>query len=195
MGTSATPLGAFDALADVAGVRHPQPHRQNKGLCPAHDDHNNPGLSFTLSATTGNLLVHCFARECSPVDIAASIGLPLSAFFTGSQVSGSIPSRITWRYPSILDLLRLMPIGYSWEKQRDSVFDVIEACNKMGDGTYDFDSPYHELPYIVARDVIVYAYLRRHWEMKGEPPWPEYGDQAMRLIRRLSLDNKTNDVT
>ena len=192
----------FNLLADAADVRYPTPERENKGLCPAHDDHNNPGLAFTISATTGNLIVHCFARECSLEDIATSIGVHPSAFFRNTKGMGQpIHSGIEWSYSNVLELLKMLPLNYSWEEQQEAVFCIIQAAQDMSPGSFDFESPYHEIPYVIMRDVLLYAYCEQHWLpfAREDVDWINkertgYADKMMRLIRSLSQETRTGEI-
>ena len=190
----ATVEQAFNLLAEAADVRYPHPDRQNKGFCPGHDDHNNPGLAFTISDTTGNLLVHCFARECDPADVATAIGLPLSAFFRDSKGIGErIETGITWTYPNVLELMKMLPLNYSWEEQQEAVFRVLAACQEMGGDVWECEKPYHEVPYHIMRDVLIYNYCEQDWlTTKGED-WMNgegtgYADKRIRLVRTLSQE-------
>ena len=191
----------FNLLADAANVRYPQPERQNKGLCPAHDDHNNPGLAFTISATTGNLLAYCFARECDPVDIATAIGVPFSAFFRDSKGVGErIQSGIKWTYPDTLSLMEMLPLNYSWEEQQDAVFRVLNGCREMGGDVWECEKPYHEVPYHIMRDVLIHNYCEQDWLTKDGEDWTNYegtgyADKHIKLIRQLSQEARTNNAT
>ena len=185
----------FDILAEAADVRYATPERENKGLCPAHDDHNNPGLAFTISATTGNLLTHCFAQDCLPADVAAAIGVPLSAFFPGSSLKpGQVRPKVGWQYLNVLEVLKLMPLGYSWDEQIEAVFRTLDTDR-------DIDMlmlPYHEVPYHIMRDVYLYAWCLPHWEALNVVWWTYerdgYADQGMKMVRRLSQSNRTSDL-
>lgn len=191
------PDEAFDILADAAGVRYPVPSMENRGLCPAHDDRNNPGLVFRISPTTDNLVVHCFARECSVEDIATSIGVPLGAFFAGSTSPGQIKPRVEWKYTPFLELLKLLPLDYSWDEQVEAVFRTLDT---------DIDNdirclmlPFHEVPFSVARDVLLYTYVLPDFQSSGELWWDNegtgYGDKAMRALAQLSRDTRTNSLS
>jgi hypothetical protein len=190
-----TPDDTFDLLADAAGVRYPQPERENRGLCPAHDDHNNPGLVFKISPTTGNLLAHCFAQECSVEDIATSIGVGASAFFVGG--SGTIRVPVEWTYLPFLELLKMLPLGYSWDEQIEAVFRTLDV--DLDNDIRCLNLPYHEVPWTVARDVLLYTYCLPHWKASAESWWGDeglgYADKAMRAIAHLSGETKTNDLT
>jgi hypothetical protein len=185
----------FDLLADAAGVRYPDPDRENRGLCPAHDDHNNPGLVFRISPTTGNIIVHCFARECSAEDIATSIGVPLTAFFPGNTSPGQVRPTIIWKYTPVLELLKLLPLGYSWEDQIEAVFRTMEADEDTG----CLGLPFHEVPFTVMRDVLLFAYTEPDWRESGAEWWNNertgYSDQAMRALSQLSRETRTNDLS
>jgi len=191
-----TPDETFDLLADAAGVRYPQPERENRGLCPAHDDHNNPGLVFKISPTTGNLLTHCFAQECSVDDIAAAIGTTTSAFFKGGSKGGTrIP--IEWHYLPFLELLKMLPLGYSWEEQIEAIFRTLDV--DIDNDIRCLSLPYHEVPFTVARDVLLYTYCLPHWKESIEawtgPEGLGYADKHMRTIAQLNGETKTNDLS
>lgn len=185
----------FDLLADAAQVRYPTPDRENRGLCPAHDDHNNPGLVFRISATTGNLVVHCFAQECSAEDIAAAIGVPLGSFFPGNKAPGQIKPSIVWKYVPVLELLKLLPLGYSWEEQMEAVFRTMEADYDVG----CLSLPFHEVPFTIMRDVLLYTYVEPHWREADTEWWNDehtgYSDQAMKMLGQLSRDTRTNNLS
>jgi len=187
---------AFDILADAAQVRYPDPNRNNRGLCPAHDDHNNPGLVFKISET-GNLVVHCFAQQCTVTDIAASIGLSVSDFFPGQRRPGQVYVPIEWSYPSALELLKALNLGYSWDEQVEAVFRTLEADEDIG---YLFDNaPFHVVPFTIMRDVYLYNYVEPHWRATNTPWYTKehdgYSDQAMRRLGKMSQQLKTNNLT
>jgi len=190
------PDEAFDILADAADVRYPQPDRENRGLCPAHDDHNNPGLVFRISPTTDNLVVHCFAQECSAEDIATAIGVPLGAFFAGGS-RGRITVPIQWEYTNFLELLKLLPLGYSWDEQVEAVFRTLDV--DIDNDINCLMMPFHDVPFTVARDVLLYTYALPDFQASGEQWWSEegtgYADKAMRALAQLSRDTRTNDLS
>lgn len=192
-----TPEETFDLLAAAADVRYPYPDRENRGLCPAHDDHNNPGLVFRISATTGNLITHCFARECTAEDIATSIGVTLASFFPGNTSPGQIKPQIEWHYTPTLELLKLLPLGYSWDEQIEAVFRTLDV--DIGNDIRALGLPFHEVPFIVMRDVLLYTFVQPHWEATGADWWNSehtgYSDQAMRALGQLSRDTRTNNLS
>jgi hypothetical protein len=190
-----TTEATFDLLADAAGVRHPNPDRENRGLCPAHSDHNNPGLVFRISEDTGNLIVHCFAQHCSLDDLADSIGTSPSAFFKDGRASRfAIQPRVEWVEPSVLELLKLLPLGMSWGEQVEAVFRVLDSAYHSGiqdDDTLDIDQPLKEMP-LVSRQ----AYLRL-WLGDGfdGDNWHEVEDALLSKLMKLNRTHRTNKLS
>jgi hypothetical protein len=133
-----------------------------------------------------------------------SIGVTPAAFFVG-QGGHRIDSGIVVRYESTLELLKLLPLNYSWDEQQEAVFRVLAACvtmtegNEDEDATWECEKPYHDVTYPVMRDVLLYEWCLPHWT-KTREKWitkdrTGYADGAMRLIRQLSKETRRNNVT
>ena len=189
--------GTFDTLADAASVRYPNPDRENRGLCPAHDDHNNPGLVFRISEDTGNLIVHCFAQHCSLDDIADSIGVPPTAFFKGGRTSRfAVQPRVEWVEPTVLDLLKLLPLGMSFDEQRDAVFRVLDSAYHSGvldNDTIDIEQPLKAMNLVTRQ-----AYLRLWMDdayVPDEHNWRSIEDALLSQLMRLNRAHRTNKLS
>jgi hypothetical protein len=122
-----TPQETFDLLAEAAQVRHPNPNRDNRGLCPAHGDQHNPALVFKIG-DTGNLVAYCHSQHCTIEALARSIGVSTSSFFkgtSGSRFATHVP--IVWAELPILDLLKLVPFGYDFDTQVECVMRTLDV--------------------------------------------------------------------
>ncbi len=122
------PEDTFQVLADAAHVRSPSYNGDNRGLCPAHGDRNNPGLSFRISNDTGNLIAYCHSRNCTLQSLADAIGVEMGAFFVGSggtRFSTYVP--ITWTEMPVLELLKLAPLGYDFDTTVECVFETLQS--------------------------------------------------------------------
>jgi hypothetical protein len=75
-------------------------------FCPAHDDHNNPSLSF--KAQNGRLLLHCFAG-CLPEDIVSEMGLEMKDLFAEGE--GGLLSPLARLHACTLRRKSRMPTG------------------------------------------------------------------------------------
>jgi hypothetical protein len=196
--------GTFDTLADAAGCRYPNPDRENRGLCPAHDDHNNPGLVFRISESTGNLIVHCFAQHCSLDDIADSIGVSPSTFFKDGRTSRfATHTRAEWEEPSVLKLLKLLPLGMSFDQQVEAVFRVLDSSyhhplgyddiayqQPIKEGTIDLELPLKHMNLVTRQ-----TYLRLWCEDVYEPSehnWKELEDRLLRFLMELNRAHRVN---
>jgi hypothetical protein len=67
----------------------------------------------------------------------------------------------------------------------------------MGGEVWDCELPYHDVPYVITRDVLLYEWCRPHWKKNGSR-WVTkkrdgYADGAMRFLRRLSNENRRGD--
>lgn len=185
---------AFDILADAAGVRHPNPERSNRGLCPAHMDSHNPGLVFMI-ADSGKLVAHCFAQHCTIDDIADAIGVPVGAFFPdGSAARLRAPA--TFTEMTLLELLKLLPLGMSFEQITRSVFRVLEAAfvgGIMEDGTLDIERPMRDLD-----NNALDAYLWLWAEEVVEPErhdWREVSDSLLSMLRQLNRNTRRHTLS
>lgn len=179
----------FDLLADAAQTRYPNPERENRGLCPAHGDTNNPGLVYRI-ADSGKLITHCFSQGCTPQDIADSIGVPLSAFFPDGG-SGMVRPRPEYVEPSLLELLKALPLGMSLEEQEQAVFRCLEsayATGVTGNDTLDIEQPIREL---ATNRVMSYLWL---WLQDGYDPdrhdWRELSDKTTGWLRDLNRQTR-----
>jgi hypothetical protein len=186
--------GTFDTLADAAGCRYPNPDRENRGLCPAHDDQNNPGLVFRISESTGNLIVHCFAQHCSLGYIADSIGVSPSAFFKdGRGWKFATLTRPVWEEPSVLKLLGLLPLGMSSTQRLEAVFRVIDSAYRSGmldNDTLDIEQSLKEMDLVTRQ-----TYLRLWCEDIYEPSehnWKELEDRLLRFLLELNRSHRVN---
>lgn len=183
----------FDLLADAAGVRNPYPERENRGLCPAHGDHNNPALVFRI-ADSGKLVTHCFAQSCSLADIAESIGVHESAFFPGGGSRFSQPVPREFDEPSLLAILKLLPLGMSFEEQGAAVFRCLESAYATGvidDNTIDIEQPMRELD---TNTVLAYAYLWTQDALHDER-WGDVEDAIIQNLRQLNRMHRTNKLS
>lgn len=191
--------GTFDTLADAAECRYPNPDRENRGLCPAHADENNPGLVFRISDDTGNLVVHCFARNCTIEDIADSIGLPTTAFFKDGKTSKfAITHKPEWEEPSVLELLKLIPLGMSFDQQVDAIFRVLESAFHSGvvcprHDILDIEQPLRHMT-LTTR----IAYLSLWMEDTYKPDahdWKEVEDMLLSQLMKLNRAHRTNKLS
>ena len=188
--------GTFDTLADAASVRYPNPDRENRGLCPAHDDQNNPGLVFRISEDTGNLIVHCFAQGCAIDDIASSIGVHTTAFFKdGRSSTFAIQPRTEWREPSTLDLLKLLPLGMSFDQQVEAVFRVLDCAYLLpiDNDTIDLEAPIRGMTLVTRQ-----TYLRLWCEDIYDPDttnWHELEDVLLSKMMELNRAHRTNKLS
>ena len=123
--TTATPEQAFYLLAEAAGVRHPNPDRDMRGLCPAHGDQNNPALVFKIG-DTGNLVAYCHSQHCTIEQLANAIGVSTSAFFAGGGTF-TTTVKVDWQHKPVLDLLKLMPMEYDHDTLVECVFRTLES--------------------------------------------------------------------
>ena len=185
----------FDLLAEAADVRHPNPERENRGLCPAHGDVNNPGLVFRI-ADSGKLVTHCFAQDCTPEDIADSIGVNLGAFFPDGGGQFAIKPKREFIEPSLLDLLKLLPINLSFDQQQDSVFRCLESAYRAGvidNDTIDVEQPMRELP---LNTVLTYVWLwvEDIFEERTND-WHDVSDTIISNLRRLNRSNRTHKLS
>ncbi len=186
---SVTTEEAFDILAEAANSRYADPDRENRGLCPAHHDVNNPGLVFRIS-DEGKLLAHCFARHCTIDDIAESIGVSISAFFPGRRglFARKPESLLIW--PSTLACLELLPLGYDDATvQRKRLFLINDFPEEMA-------KPPREIPYFELRDVFVWSWSWDWW-VKHEVDWatPDhrgYGDKAVTFVMKKAKELRYN---
>jgi hypothetical protein len=184
----------FDLLADAAQVRYPNPDRENRGLCPAHGDENNPGLVFTISDTTGNLIAHCFAQHCSIDNLADAIGVPRRAFFanSGSYERHAKHIPINWKEPSFLELLKLLPLGMSWQQTNDAIMRCLDYAHftPIDNDTITTDLPLREHP-LVTR--LTYLSL---WceDVVGDHDWAELSDRLLSMMMNLNRDHRTSEL-
>ncbi len=184
----------FDLLAEAAGCRHPNPERENRGLCPAHGDHNNPGLVFRI-ADSGKLITHCFSQACTPEDIADSIGVPISAFFPGGSISRfAVKVPAVYVEPSLLELLKLVPLGLSFDEQQAAVFRCLDSgyhSGVMDDDTLDIEQPMRELP-----TVSLMAYIRMWVEdILGNRNFHDVADAVLSTLRKLNRSERTHQLS
>lgn len=185
----------FDLLADAAGVRHPNPERENRGLCPAHLDSHNPALVFRI-ADSGKLVTHCFAQGCTVEDLAAAIGVPVAAFFPEGW-SGRVRVPTEYVEPSLLDLLKLLPLTYSFDEQVDAVFRVLNVAYDIGvidNDTIDVEQPMRSLPLIVVEN-YVWQWCRGWYEYEDHGPWPEVFDSILSFMRALNRERRTHAMS
>ena len=183
----------FNLLADAAGVRNPYPERENRGLCPAHGDHNNPALVFRI-ADSGKLVAHCFAQGCTLADIAESIGVHESAFFPGGGSRFAKPVPREFNEPSLLELLKLLPLGMSHEEREEAVFRCLDdayATGVIDDNTIDLEQPMRELP---TSTVLSYAYLFTQDALADER-WGDVEDAIIQNLRQLNRIHRTNKLS
>lgn len=119
------PAATFDLLADAAGVRYPNPDRDNRGLCPAHGDEHNPALVFRIG-DTGNLIAYCHSQHCTIKSLAAAIGVTPAAFFAGGSGFTQTPVVVEWERKPVLDLLKGIPFGYDEETTIECVMRTLD---------------------------------------------------------------------
>ena len=178
-----TPEDTFDLLAEASGVRHPNPYRDNRGLCPAHGDMNNPALVFRIG-DTGHLIAYCHSQGCSLQDLANSIGVDTAAFFTGSggsRFSKHIP--IEWTELSILELMKLVPFGYDFDTQVECVFRMLDS-----------DLDYSERP---LRDIykgeltnIISIWLEPTYDHATHGDWWVWYEKTLKTLHELNRDTR-----
>jgi len=190
--STATPTLAlndtFELLAQAAQCRHPVPEKENRGLCPAHEDRRNPALVFTFNEDRTRLLVHCFARECSLDDVARAIGVhPASFFVRSGKPKGDIPARPRWRYLPFVELIKLLPLPRHFDDEVEAVFNVMETL-----GDLRWDAPMRDLPRTTI-DACIWFYIES--EFKEGDNWYEIRDQAYSLLRQWDLEQRTNLAT
>jgi len=180
-----TPEDTFDLLADASGVRHPNPDRDNRGLCPAHGDTSNPALVFKIGET-GHLIAFCHSQGCTLDALALSIGVETAAFFAGST-GGRFATRVPveWQEQSVLDLLKLMPFGYDWDTKVECVFATLES-----------DIEYATRP---LRDIykgelqnIVGIWLDPMYDHATHGDWWDWYDKTVRALSDLNKDTRTS---
>ena len=180
-----TPEDTFDVLADAAGVRHPNPYRDNRGLCPAHGDMNNPALVFKIG-DTGHLIAYCHSQGCTLQQLADSIGVETSAFFagnTGSRFAKHVP--IKWVEAPILELMKLMPFEYDFDTTVECVF-----------ATLDSDIEYAERP---LRDLyknelmnVISIWLEPQFDANTHGNWWDWHDKVLRMLHDMNRDTRTD---
>ncbi len=179
-------MDTFDLLCQESGVRNPLLHRENRGLCPAHQDRHNPALVFTVNEDETKLLVHCFARECGLEQIAESLGISPASFFVGSiQPKGQIkPRPPRWKYLPLTNLLQLLPITRHFDDEVEAIFKVMEGMD------YPFDQRLRDLPFVEVESAL-WAYLESEFD-PDKHNWHTVRDEAYRRLRQYDLDNRTN---
>ena len=180
-----TPEDTFLLLAEAAGVHHPNPYRDNRGLCPAHGDRNNPALVFKIG-DTGHLVAYCHAQRCTLQQLADSIGVEVSAFFagnTGSRFAKHIP--IEWAEQSFLELLKLIPFGYDFDTTVECVFETLEA---------DMSFSTRPLKDIlkVELNAIIGIWLAPMYDYETHGNWWEWHDKTLRTLHELNKDTRTD---
>ncbi len=183
-----TPEDTFDVLADAAQVRHPRPHRDNRGLCPAHGDQNNPGLSFRLSNETGNLIAYCHSQHCSLQSIADAIGVEMRGFFVGGgggKFSTHIP--VTWTELCVLELMKLIPFGYDFDTTVECVFDTLDS---------DLEWAERPLSDITTTEltVLIGIWLAPEYDYDTNGNWWEWYDKTLRMMHQLNRDTRIDEA-
>lgn len=179
----------FDLLADAAGVRHPNPERENRGLCPAHMDTHNPGLIFRI-ADSGKLITHCFSQACTAQDIADSIGVPLGAFFPGGK--GRVQAPAEYEEPSLLELLKLLNLGMSHEEREQAIFRCLASAYKhpIDNDTLDVEQPMRSLERITVSNYL-WLWMQGLYDTETLN-WHEIEDAALAQLRQLNRQMRTN---
>ena len=179
------PEATFHLLAEAAGVHHPNPYRDNRGLCPAHGDRNNPALVFKIG-DTGHLVAYCHAQGCTLQQLADSIGVETSAFFAGNHGSRFAKhTPIKWEEQSFLELLKLVPFGYDFDTQVECVFETIEA---------DMSFSTRPLKDIlkVELNAIIGIWLAPMYDYNTHGNWWDWHDKTLRTLHALNKDTRTD---
>lgn len=178
-----TPEDTFDLLADAAGVHHPNPYRDNRGLCPAHGDMNNPALVFKIG-DTGHLIAYCHSQHCTLQALADSIGVETAAFFagnTGSRFSKHIP--IEWQEQSVLELLKLVPFGYDFDTQVECVMRTLES---------DIDYATRPLRDIYKGELmnVISIWLEPVFDPDTHGNWWDWYDKTLKALHDYNRDTR-----
>ena len=182
-----SPEDTFDLLAEAAGVKHPNPSRDNRGLCPAHDDHSNPALVFRIG-DSGHLIAYCHSQHCTVEDLAKTLNVSVSSFFAGSDGKRfGIRIPIEYTELSVLELLKLVPFGYDFDTQVECVFT-----------TLDLDLDYSERP---LRDMtktelsaLSLIWLNPMFDHAIHGDWWDNQDRLMDALRSLNTDTRTSGM-
>jgi hypothetical protein len=143
-------------------------------FCPAHDDHNNPSLSF--KAQNGRLLLHCFAG-CLPEDIVSEMGLEMKDLFAEGGGGSSIPSST----PARLHAKKEKPHANGHNGRASGDARSEHGCT-LGDYSEEKKLPEDFLRGLGLRDV---TYLDK---LAVRIPYPDEAGQEVAVRFRVSLD-------
>ncbi len=182
------PEDTFEVLADAAQVRYPNPHRDNKGLCPAHGDRHNPGLSFSISNTSGNLIAYCHSQQCTLQSIADAIGVDTQAFFAGgggNRFSSYVP--IVWSESPVLEIMKLIPFGYDFDTTVECVFDTLDS--DLGYAERGLSKIYKtELTSLIG------IWLKPVYSHAEHGDWWEWFDKTLRMMHQLNRSTRIDEA-
>ena len=181
-----TPEDTFDLLAEAAGVRHPTPYRDNRGLCPAHGDMNNPALVFKIG-DTGHLIAYCHSQGCTLQQLADSIGVETAAFFAGG--SGSRFAKrgpIEWEEQSFLELLKLLPFGYDFDTTVECVFKTLDSDIEYA------TRPLRDIYKVELMNVIGIWLDAKGYDFAENGDWWDAHDQTLHMLHELNRDTRTS---
>jgi hypothetical protein len=143
-------------------------------FCPAHDDHNNPSLSF--KAQNGRLLLHCFAG-CLPEDIVSEMGLEMKDLFAEGGGGSSIPSST----PARLHAKKEKPHANGHNGRASGDARSEHGCT-LGDYSEEKKLPEDFLRGLGLRDV---TYLDK---LAVRIPYPDEAGQEVAIRFRVSMD-------